>query len=112
GQKGAAEIELVGGLAVFGVDPVEVVVIGVDTATHLEAKGLVGGTDVQAAFGFDDEIGAVGGDRTGMNLGGNGQGQSGHGSQGKRRAQRHSYSLKNCLLIWVIAVAVELVIHT
>ncbi len=75
-QTRTTEVGLICALAVLGVETIEAVGISLQTAIDLERELLVGGSDLQAALGLDNEIGAVGGDGTGESLGGNGQSQS------------------------------------
>ncbi len=75
-QTRTTEIGLVCALAVLGVETIEAVGISLQAAIDLERELLVGGSDLQAALGLDNEIGAIGGDGTGESLGGNGQSQS------------------------------------
>src|SRR5690606_8730697 len=95
-QKRPAEVELVGALAIFGIDPVEIVIVRVNTAAELEAKGLVARIHLESTLGLDDQIGAIGRHRTSLHLCGNGQSQCCYRLQGKRITLRHTYSsIKN-----------------
>ncbi|MNG97580.1 hypothetical protein D3C79_566980 [compost metagenome] len=74
-QVGTAEVAGIRTVAIVGVETVKTAVVSLDATAQLEAEFLVGGSDLEATFGLDYDIGAVGSHGTRESLGGYGHGQ-------------------------------------
>ena len=99
-EVGTSEVRGVSRVAILGVKAIKRAVIGLQTTTQLEAEILVGGCNLKAALGFDNDIGTVSSDSTGESLGGDGQGQGAGRETGEVLADHRRIPLIDGLVHW------------
>src|SRR5690606_17394607 len=77
GQESPTKIELIGPAAVGGVDTVKAGIVTLKPSINFETEVFVSTVNLQPSFGFDDQIGAVGGNGARLDRGRYQQGQGG-----------------------------------
>ncbi len=93
-QEATTDVGRVSGIAVSGVDAIELAVVSLQATAEFEAEFFIGGGDFEAALGFDYDIGAVSGDGASESLGGYCHGQCA-GGKNRRSAYGSSKSSPN-----------------